>query len=92
MNKKNLINKVAQKTGYSQTHIEKILWPIFESITEALCEKEKITISNFGTFQVKDMPERKSRNPSTGQPIVVKAKEVVKFKPCPNLLNKDKVV
>lgn len=90
MNKKSLISKVAQKAGCPQVHVEKILGPIFESITEALYDGQKITISGFGSFLVKSMPEKKSRNPSTGQPIIVQAKEVVKFKPCPSLLDKNK--
>ncbi len=53
---------------------------ILKSTLEALAKGEKITIANFGTFYVKEMKERVSRNPSTGEKITVEAKKVVKFK------------
>lgn len=90
MNKRNLITMVSERVGCPQTHVEKLLDPILECIRDELIKNEKITINNFGTFMVKDMKARNSRNPSTGKAIVVEAKKVVKFKASPNIFEKKK--
>lgn len=90
MNKRKLVYKVGKKTGYSQTLIDKILCAAFETITETLSEGQKTTIYRFGTFLVKHMAKRNSRNPATGEPLVLAEKDVVKFKPSPHLLRQQK--
>lgn len=91
MNKKSLVYEVSQKTGYSQTQVYEILGPAFDIIKETLGVGGKIKISRFGTFEVKNVKERNSRNPATGEPILIEQKEVVKFKPSPTFLKKDSI-
>ena len=90
MNKRDLINEIAQRTGYSQVLVEQIISPIFQCVKDALLKGEKISISNFGTLFVKKMDKRKAINPATGEKITVKAKKVVRFKQSPTLLEKEK--
>ncbi|GEM_PF-6365138 len=52
---------VSERVGCSKKHIEKIITPLFDCLKEALYEDERITISNFGTFQIKHMREKISQ-------------------------------
>ena len=90
MNKKKLTALVAQKTGKPKIYVEEILYSTFESMAEMLSKGQKITINSFGTFHVKNMPKKNSRNPSIGEAIIIEAKDIVKFKPSPLLLKKKK--
>ena len=47
---------------------------------------EKVVFSNFGTFEIRKRAERKGRNPSTGEEIMIPAKDVVVFKMSKNCL------
>ena len=85
MNKRDVILLATAKSGsrITQKSIQLGFELVLESILDALARGEKITIANFETFCVKEMNERNSRNPSTGEKIIVKAKKVVKFKIAP---------
>lgn len=59
----------------------KILNTAFEIIKVKVAEGEKVEIRNFGIFKILNKPERKGRNPKTGDSIIIPAKKVPKFKP-----------
>ncbi len=82
MNKRELAMAAAAKAKgrITQGNIQLGFELILESILDALMNGEKITIANFGTFYIKEMNERNSRNPSTGEAIIIAPKKVVKFK------------
>jgi DNA-binding protein HU-beta len=51
------------------------------NVTKALKKKDgKVTLVGFGTFMKTRQKARKGRNPQTGEPIKIKARNVVKFK------------
>ena len=54
---------------------------ILELMSQRLIEKERIEIRGFGSFNIKQMKEQKSRNPKSGEPVTVAAKAKVHFKP-----------
>ena len=83
MNKRELIMAASSKSGITQKDIQSSLEPILEAIIEALSKGDKISLHNFGTFYIKDIPERASRNPKSGEAIMARAKKVVKFKATP---------
>ena len=56
-----------------------------EAIGEALAENDKITVPNFGTFQISERPARAGRNPATGEAITIAASRSVRFKVSKNL-------
>lgn len=68
MKKAELINAISEKGGYSKKDAEKALSAVIDSITDALVAGEKITLVGFGTFKVKNNPERMGRNPQTQEP------------------------
>ena len=80
MKKAELINAISEKGGYSKKDAEKALSAVIDSITDALVAGEKITLVGFGTFKVKNNPERMGRNPQTQEPKLIEAKNVPIFK------------
>ncbi|MBF0575744.1 HU family DNA-binding protein [Dysgonomonas sp. GY617] len=91
MNKRDLIKAAAQRSGLTQSIIQSSLEMILETIRVALSKGDKISIHNFGTFSIKQLPERQSRNPKSGQTIMARPKKVVKFKATP-LIGSDKYI
>lgn len=80
MKKAELISAIAEKGGYSKKEAEKALSAVIDSITDVLVAGDKITLVGFGTFAVKDKPERMGRNPRTKEPQMIPAKTVPVFK------------
>lgn len=53
---------------------------VFTAIADKLTAGENVTVSGFGTFAVKERPEREGRNPSTGEIITIPSQKTVSFK------------
>ncbi|MCI8538696.1 MAG: HU family DNA-binding protein [Oscillospiraceae bacterium] len=81
MNKAELINAAAEKTGLSKKDTENILNAVIDVISEALVEGDKVQLVGFGAFEVKDRAARTGRNPKTKEPIEIPASRVPVFKP-----------
>ena len=60
---------------------------VFETMKETLEQGEKIKISGFGNFEVRDKRARVGRNPQTGEVIEISARRVLTFKPSQVLKN-----
>lgn len=80
MNKKELITVVAEKTEATKKESEKAVAAVFDAITEALANGEKVQISGFGAFDIKQRTERNAINPRTKEAVVVPAAKVPQFK------------
>ena len=80
MTKTDLIAQVAANTEMSKKDAERAVSAMFEALGKAMAEGEKITISGFGTFEVRERPERKGRNPQTGAEITIEASKLPAFK------------
>ncbi len=80
MNKTELIDKIAAKSGLSKSDSKKALDSSIEVLKEALAAGDKIQLVGFGTFSVNERPARQGINPATKQKIEIAAKKVVKFK------------
>ena len=78
MNKGDLVNEVA-KVVSSKKEAQAAVDCVFSSITDALKEKQTVTLIGFGTFKVNNRKARIGRNPQTGQEIQIQAKMVPKF-------------
>ena len=61
--------------------VENIVGAIFDEITDALAEGNRVELRGFGAFSVKNRPARTGRNPRTGESVDVDAKRVPYFKP-----------
>ena len=83
--KAELVERVAELTGYPKTQVAMTFDLLFELMSEALAEDDKVTVPNFGTFQVTQRPARAGRNPATGEAITIAASKSVRFKVSKNL-------
>jgi len=89
MNKTDLINSIASKSGLNKKNSEAALNAFIASVEEALQAGDKVVLVGFGTFEVKQRAERKGRNPQTKQEITIPASNAPVFKAGKGL--KDKV-
>ena len=81
MTKTDLIAQVAANTEMSKKSAEQAVSAVFEALGKAMTEGEKITISGFGTFEVRERAERQGINPRTREPITIAASRSIVFKP-----------
>ncbi len=90
MTKVELIGALAEKAGITKKDADKYASAFIDVITEALKSGEKVTITGFGTFEVKERAERKGVNPRTKEEITIPASKLPSFKAGKSL--KDAVV
>lgn len=70
----------AKLGGFSKKEASDLVDLVFETMKETLGRGEKIKISGFGNFVLRDKRERQGRNPQTGEPITITARRVLNFK------------
>ena len=80
MNKTELIAAAAEKTGMTKKDTEKVLNAALDAITAALVKGDKVQVSGFGIFEVKEREARTGRNPRTGEPMEIAASKNPAFK------------
>ncbi len=81
MTKAELVEKMAKDAGISKVAASTALNSFMANVTKALKKKAgKVTLVGFGTFSKIRRRARKGRNPQTGEPIKIKACNVVKFR------------
>ena len=82
MTKADIIEAVYEKVGgFSKKEAAEIVESVFNTVKDPLERGEKIKISAFGNFVVRDKKERIGRNPQTGEEIKIAARRVLNFKP-----------
>lgn len=81
MTKADIIEAIYQKIGYSKKDAADLVELLFDTIKNTLAKGEKIKISGFGNFVVRDKKPRTGRNPQTGEAIKISARRVLTFKP-----------
>ena len=88
MTKADIIEQVYENLGgLSKKESAEIVEKVFEAIKTALERGEKIKISGFGNFVVREKKERTGRNPQTGEEIRILPRKVLTFKPSQVLKN-----
>lgn len=81
MTKADLVEAVHETVGFSKKESSDIVELVFDTMKETLEQGEKIKISGFGNFEVRDKRSRVGRNPQTGEVIEISARRVLTFKP-----------
>ena len=85
MNKTQLVEKVANKTGLTLKDSKIVVDAIFSTVPkEGIIASElnagrKVQITGFGTFQIRKRKKREGRNPQTGEPILIPASRFPSF-------------
>jgi integration host factor subunit alpha len=81
MTKADIVHAVYAKVGgFSKKESADLVDLVFETMKETLGRGEKIKISGFGNFVLRDKRQRQGRNPQTGDPIVISERRVLNFK------------
>ncbi|MBN1209435.1 MAG: integration host factor subunit beta [Myxococcaceae bacterium] len=80
MTKSQLIDCIAAKAPHiPPRRIEALVNAVFDQMTQALKEGERIELRGFGCFGVKSRPARLGRNPKTGEPVPLPARRALSF-------------
>jgi len=80
MTKAELIDEVSKLSNLTKKETETIVNTIFDNITDALAQGDKVELRGFGSFRIRRRNSRKGRNPKTGSSVSVPEKRVPFFK------------
>ncbi len=80
MNKSELVETLSIKNNLTYKKAEQIVNLIFDTMSQALIDNDRIEIRGFGSFMVKDYKSYMGRNPKTGEIIKVNEKKLPFFK------------
>ncbi len=80
MNKSDLIQAVASRSGLTKKDSGSVVDAIIDGITDSLAKGEKVQLIGFGTFEVRSRKAREGRNPATGEALKIEASKAPAFK------------
>lgn len=80
MTRSQLITKVSENTGVSESMVETVMDGIFDTITDRLAEGDKVTIAGFGRFEMRDRKTKSFTNPKTKVSSQLKPTAIPGFK------------
>jgi DNA-binding protein HU-beta len=80
MNRKELIDALAVKTGSTKADADRTIGALLDIISNTLKKGESLSLVGFGTFEVRKRAARTGRNPKTGEELKIKASSVPAFK------------
>ncbi len=81
MTKRELVIRVANKLGMTQSDAAKIIEGTFDVLSKSLADGKRWELRDFGVFEVKTRASRMGRNPRTGDQVPVPERRVVTFRP-----------
>jgi DNA-binding protein HU-beta len=81
MNKAELVDFIANKTGLTKKDVNHVLDAMIEAVVETVSSDDSVTLTGFGTFLSVHRKATTKRNPKTGEKVNVPAKNVPKFRP-----------
>lgn len=80
MTKSQLVEAIAAKSGLTKADSSRALEAFMDVVGETLKKGDKITLTGFGSFGVSRREAREGRNPKTGLPVKIAARNSVSFK------------
>lgn len=81
MTKADIVENIYEKVGFSKKESAELVELVFDTLKDTLERGDKVKISGFGNFQVRQKRARIGRNPQTGQAIEISARRVLTFRP-----------
>ncbi len=81
MNKADLIDEVAARTGQTKVAVSATIEAVMETIIDTVAADSSVTLSGFGTFEPRKRRARTGRNPRTGVAVPIPPKRVPVFRP-----------
>jgi len=88
LTKAHIVDAISDQIGYTKHQSSVMIETLLELIKSSLESGEDVLISRFGKFCVKEKGERRGRNPSTGEDMMMKPRKVVTFRSSGKLRNK----
>ena len=79
MTKSELVRVLAEDFELPRRQVNDLVEGLLEKITEVLKSGDKVALTPFGQFRIRDRAARIARNPQTGEPVNVPAKRVLRF-------------
>jgi len=79
MNKGELVDAIADKTGVTKKQADVTLSAAVDAIIDAVSHGDKVTLVGFGSFEPRDRKARNGRNPQTGKKLKIPATRVPAF-------------
>ena len=80
VNKGRLVDTLTESTSLDKKDVKAVVDGVFDHITEHLKRGDKVQISGFGSFEVRERAARQGVNPSTGEEIDIAASKAPAFK------------
>jgi len=80
VNKMEVVDAVASRAGLSKADADRAVNALIDAVGDALARGEKVTVTGFGTFEVRQRAARMGRNPQTGAPLHIPASKSPAFK------------
>ncbi len=80
MNRKELVTRIADRTGLYGKTVNQVVGTFVEEIQSALISGEEIKIQGLGTFDIQSRAPRKARNISSGDFVDVPARSIPRFR------------
>ncbi|MDC0256017.1 MAG: integration host factor subunit alpha [Bdellovibrionota bacterium] len=81
LTKADIVERVYKEAGFSKKEASDLVDHVFKIMKETLAKGEKVKISGFGNFSIRDKQTRTGRNPQTGSSMEISARRVLTFKP-----------
>ena len=81
LTKADIVERVYKEAGFSKKEAADMIDLVFKIIKDTLAKGEKVKISGFGNFSIRDKATRIGRNPQTGDAMPISARRVLTFKP-----------
>lgn len=81
LTKADIVERVYKEAGFSKKEASDMVDLVFKVIKDTLSKGEKVKISGFGNFSIRDKATRVGRNPQTGDAMNISARRVLTFKP-----------
>ncbi len=81
MTKADIVEALYEKVGFSKKEAADLVELVFDTLKGTLAKGQKIKISGFGNFVVREKRSRVGRNPQTGESIKISERKVLTFRP-----------
>ena len=85
MTKIDIVEKIHEKVGFPKKEVARTVDIVFDIIKATLQREDKLVISGFGNFVIRNKKARRGRNPQTGDRIEITSRRILTFKPSPVL-------
>jgi integration host factor subunit alpha len=81
LTKAKLVEHLHERVGVSKKEASELVEEVFSIMRNSLSSGEKVKISGFGNFLIRDKSARRGRNPQTNEEIIIARRRVLTFKP-----------